>query len=180
MNVAPDCHVRSAGMAVDVFAVIAYSAVCPVVVGARVTALTVIDIFVGAPLTAGGVDTVAPSPFATALAVTVPDTGTATVAPVTFACGMVAGMLMVAAFALAVVGRPEMAMVTVVLSARVASAAVNPAGNPEMMKFAGVIVAAYTAFESVYTMLASLTSCPAFRAASPVDVTAMALSFHLA
>ena len=111
------------------------------VFGVRLTAPTENNVFDAAPLSAG-VDTEAPSPIATALADTVPDTGTAAVAPVTFACGMVGGMAMGAAFALAVVGVPEMAMVTTVLLVRVASAAVNPAGNPVTAKFAGVIAAA--------------------------------------
>ena len=78
---------------------IAYWADCPVVVGVRVTAPTVMLLVVGVPLTAG-VDTVAPSPLATAPAEMLPETATAAVAPVTFACATVAGTVIFAALAL--------------------------------------------------------------------------------
>ena len=68
----------------------AYSADCPVVLGVSVTAATVMLVCVGVPLTTG-TDTAAPSPFATALAVTVPLTATGAVAPVTLAAATVAG-----------------------------------------------------------------------------------------
>jgi len=124
------------------------------------------------PLTAVGCDTVAPTPFATALVVTVPDTVMAAVAPITFACG-IAGTVTVAVFALYVVGEPLMLTVTTDALVRVAAAAVNPAGNPVTAKFAGVNVVAYVLFASVYTMLAPLTACPTLRPVSPVEVTAM-------
>jgi len=153
----------------------AYSAVCPVVFGVSVTATTVIDVAVGMPvgvsLTAG-IDTVAPSPIATALAVTVPDTVTAAVAPLTFSCATVEGIVIVLALALYVVGAPVIGTVTVVMPVSVAVPAVNPSGNPLTAKFAGVIVAAYVPFESLYTMLA-LTACPALRLPSPIEVTVM-------
>ena len=131
-----------------VVVVMAYSAVCPVVVGVSVTPPTVMLVCVGVPLTAGVV-TVAPVPRDTALAVIVPDTLTAADAPVTLACGMVAGRVMFAVLVLAVVGVPVMAILTSVFDARVAAAAVNPAGKPDTAKFAGVMLEAYVPLVSV-------------------------------
>ena len=159
------------GKVVDELVVIAYCASCPVT-GVRVTAFTVIEVDKGVPLTVG-VDTAAPSPIATALAVTVPDTATAAVASVTFACAMVEGTVIAVVFALANLGAPLMVIVTTVLLVRVAASATIPLGNPEMAKLAAVIVAAYVPFESVNTTLAPLTACPALRLVSPAEVTAM-------
>ena len=155
--------------------VMAYSTDCNVVVGESETAITVIDAAAGVPLTTKAVDTAAPSPIATALAVTVPDTVTAAVAPVTFACATVEGTVIVLVLALYVVGVPVIGTVTTVLLVRTAVPAVSPGGRVDWVgaKFAGVIGVMYVLFESVYTMLAPLTGCPAFRLASPVEVTAM-------
>ena len=130
------------GRVFDALVVMAYCAVCPVVVGESVTAPTVIAFAKGVPLCAG-VDTVAPSPIATALAAIVPDTATAAVAPVTFPCGIVAGLVMDAVLVFAVVGVPVMATVTTVPLVRVAEPTVSPAGNPVIpVKFEPVIVPA--------------------------------------
>ena len=103
-------------------------------------------------LEVGGVDVlavgaaviVAPSPRATALAVIVPDTATAAVAPVTFACAMVAGLVTFAVLVFAVVGVPVMATVTTVPLVRVADPTVSPAGNPVIpVKLAPVMELAY-------------------------------------
>ena len=119
----------------------AYCTVCPVAV-LSVDAFTVIEFCVGVPFTVGVV-TVDPSPIATALAVIVPDTATAAVAPVTFPCGIVAGLVMDAVLVFAVVGVPVMATVTTVPLVRVAVPAVNPAGSPDTAKFAAVMLEAY-------------------------------------
>jgi len=111
-----------------------------------VTAFTVMVVCVGGVvvLAVGAAVIVAPSPRATALADTVPDTATAAPAPVTFACAMVAGRVRDAALALNVVGVPEMATVTTVLLVRVADPTVSPAGNPVIpVKFAPVMGLAY-------------------------------------
>ena len=142
------CHVKPVGKDDDVLVVMAYSADCPVVVGVRVTAPTVMLFWVGVPLTAG-VDTVAPSPDATALVSIVPETATAAVAPVTFACATVAGLVIAVVVVLAVVGVPVMLTVTVVPLVREAVAAVNPAGSPETAKFAAVMLVANVPLVSV-------------------------------
>jgi len=114
----------------------AYCTVCPVVV---VSAFTVMEFSVGVPFTVGAF-TADPSPIATALAVIVPDTATAAVAPVTLPCATVEGAVMFGAVVEAVVGAPDILMVTVVAFVRDAVAAVNPAGNPDTVKFVDVIV----------------------------------------
>ena len=136
------------------------------------TALTVMLFAVGEPLTAG-VDTVAPSPLATALADIVPETATAAVAPVTLPCATVAGRVTVTALVLNVVGIPEMEIVTTVPLVLTAVAAVSPAGNPDTAKLAAVIEDAYVPLVSVYTMFAPLTACPTFKLPSPVAETSI-------
>ena len=66
--------------------------------------------------------------------VMVPLTATAAVAPVTFACGMVAGRVRFTVLEFAVVGVPVMLMATVPLFIRVAVPAVSPAGSPDTAK----------------------------------------------
>ena len=83
LNETPLCQVKPEGMLVDALVVMAYWAVNPDE-GVRVTALTLIPVWVGVPLTPG-LETVAPLPIATAPAETVPLTATAAVAPVTLA-----------------------------------------------------------------------------------------------
>jgi len=102
--------------------------------------------------------TAAPSPFATALAKTVPDTNTEPPAPVTLAPGIVEGIPSAAVLALNVVGVPETVTVTTVLLVRTAAAALSPGGSPVTAKLAGVIDAAYVPLESVKTTLAPLTA----------------------
>ena len=138
------------------------------------TAFTVMLLEVGVPLCAGAPLTGRPSPFATALAVIVPDTVTAADAPDTFLAAMVEGRVMFGALVEAVVGVPEMAIVTTVPLVRVAAAAVSPAGNPPVRaKSAGVIGVAYVPLAMVYVMLAPLTACPTLRLLSPVAATSM-------
>jgi len=144
-----------------------------VVVGESVTAFTVMDVAVGSVALTVGVDTEAPSPIATALADTVPDTVTAAVASLTFACATDVGTVIVLVLALYVVGVPVIRTVTLVASVRVAVPGFSPGGRLDGTKFAGVIVVAYVLFASVYTMLAPLTACPALRLVSPAEVTAM-------
>ena len=114
-----------------------------------VTAFTVMLVCVGVPLTVGTPLTAAPSPLATALALTVPVGVIAAVAPVTLPCGIEAGSPIFTALALYVVGVPDMETVTTVLLVLTAVAAVNPAGSPETAKLAGVIVVAYCPLVSV-------------------------------
>jgi len=125
----------------DEFMVMAYSADCPVFLGdvETVTAFTVMVFCPGVPFTVGVV-TVAPSPFATALAVTMLFTVTAAPAPVTLAAATVAGTVNVGALEVAVVGVPVMLIVTAVLLVRDAVAALNPAGKPDTVKFAAVML----------------------------------------
>ena len=158
----------------DAFVVIAYSAVCPVFLGVvdTVTAPTVMVLCVGVALCAGCV-TVAPSPLATALAVTKLFTVTAAPAPVTLAAATVEDTVIVGALALYVVGVPDILMVTVVLFVRDAVPAVNPAGNPETVKLAAVIEDAYCALLNVKTIVAPLTACPTFKLPKPVAVASM-------
>jgi len=129
------------GRVVDGLVVMAYCADCPVVVGESVTAPTVMLLDVGVPLTLGCV-TVAPSPIATALAVIVPDTATAAVALLTFACATVEGKLIVAVLVEAVVGVPEMVKVTTVPLVLFVAETLKPAGNPVTAKFAAVMLVA--------------------------------------
>jgi len=105
-----------------------------------VTSFTVMLLKVGVPLTVGAPLTAAPSPIATALAVTVPVSDIAFVAPVTFAAGILLGNVIVLVFTLYVVGVPVIATVTTVPLVRVAVPAVRPGGKLLTAKFEAVIV----------------------------------------
>ena len=110
-----------------------------------------------------------------------PVTGPAVIVPVGTSAffatkKLVAGMLdarvRVTVFELAVVGVPDMGMVTTVLLVLIAVPAVNPAGRPETVKLDAVIDVAYVALVNVYRTLAPLTACPTLRFDNPVAVTA--------
>ena len=154
LNVVPLCQ-PLVGSVVDVL--MAYCTVwVPGLVG-MVRAFTVILYAVllcsvGTPLT------VAPSPLATALAVTVPVGVIALVAPVTLRAGILVGSVMSLVLALYVVGVPVIGTVTSVLLVRTAVPRFKPGGRLGLLtaKSAGVIDEAYVPFASVYTMLAPL------------------------
>ena len=110
---------------------------CPVAV-VSVAALTVMLVCVGVPDTVGTWLIAEPSPIATALAVIVPVTFTAAVAPCTLACATFEGRVIFTVLVLAVVGVPEMETVTTVPLVLTAAAAVSPAGNPDTAKCAAV------------------------------------------
>ena len=105
------------------------------------TVFTSIEVVVTV-LEVGAALTSAPVPFAIALAVTVPDGVTGLLAPVMFAAGIVVGRVMLVVVVLAVVGLPVIVIVTTVPLVRCAAAAVSPAGRPETVKLAGVMVVA--------------------------------------
>ena len=137
-----------------------------------VTVFTSIEVVVTV-LDVGAALTSAPVPFAIALAVIIPDGVTGEVAPVMFAAGIVVGRVMFVVVVLTVVGLPVMVMVATVPLVRCAAAAVNPAGNPETAKLAGVMLVAYVPLVRVYVIVAFTVSLT-FRLSSPVPAIAMA------
>ena len=147
------CH-PLVGVVVDVL--MAYSTVwLPGLVGI-VTMFTVILFCVGVPLTVGAPLTAAPSPIATALAVTVPVGVIAHIEPVTLVAEILVGSVIVLVLALYVVGVPVMGTVTTVLFVLVAVPAVNPGGRLLTAKCDAVIVDTNSQLV-VNTMLAPLT-----------------------
>jgi len=111
---------------------------------------------VDSPLTSG-TDTLAPIPFATALAATVPVGVILAVAPVTLDMGMLGGSVTSLGLASAVVGVPDILTVTTVpFAALTAVAAVSPGGKLETVKSAAVIDAAYVPLVSVYVIVTAL------------------------
>ena len=113
--------------------------VCPDLGEGIVTVFTVMLLAVGEPFTVGGPETAAPSPLATALAVTVPVVEIGEVAPVTLTAGMTPGTLIVVP-ELAVVGVPLIGTVTTVELVLTAVPAVTPAGKPAIVKWVGLSV----------------------------------------
>ena len=118
----------------------------------NVRLFALVDCTVGAPLTD------APSPLATALAVTVPVGVIALVALTTLRAGILAGNVTVLVLALYVVGVPVIGTVTTVALVRTAVPEVKPGGKLLTAKSAVVIVNSYSPFVSVNIMLALLTA----------------------
>ena len=114
-----------------------------------VTAPTVMEVAVGEPLTAGKPLTAAPSPLATALAVTMPDTPVTALAPVKFPAGKDVGNVNVVVVGLCVVGVPVMGTVTAVDVWETV-----PVDNPGGRLVANVVVKSPSVILAAYVSLA--------------------------
>ena len=103
------------------------------------TEYTVMLFCVGVPFTVGAQHTAAPSPLATALAVTMPTHGITSIAPDTLATSMLFGSSTVCGLTVYIFGFPVMAMVTTPSLIRTAGAWFKPGGKLPTVKFAGMI-----------------------------------------
>ena len=144
------CQPVVGAVLVVVFVLRAYSTVwLPGLLPVMLSVFSVMPVDVGVPLDVGAPLTAAPSPIPTLLALTVPETATAAVAPVTLAAATVPGIVRVRLLALYALGAPVIGTVTTVLLVRVAVPALSPPGRFDTAKFAGVMELAYCPLESV-------------------------------